>query len=108
MKISMKEVRALPSIEKVIIHSLDLSLYQASIMIDDQERIVCDSKGKLLKSTNKLEMQALFTSLPVKKMVLRHQSAYDEMVNQPTRQGSNLMEVPIGGSDLARTPPTIQ
>jgi len=35
---------------------------------------------------------------------LRQQSAYDEMINQPMRQGSNMLEVPLGNNRLGSAP----
>lgn len=87
-------------IEKVIIVSLDLALYQVNVLVDEQELLVSDKKGKPLRARNTLEIEALFEGYNVKDMVLRHESAYDEMVNQPTRQGSNRMEVPLGRNGL--------
>lgn len=87
-------------IEKVIIVSLDLALYQVNVLLDGQELLVSDKKGKPLRARNTLEIEALFEGYNVKDMVLRHESAYDEMVNQPMRQGSNRMEVPLGRNGL--------
>lgn len=98
--IRVNELRKLEQIEKVIIHSLDLCLYQASVLIDGSEQVITDRKGKMLRSHNLLEMQALFETMPVESLVLRQQSAYDEMVNQPLRAGSNAMEVPLSKSSL--------
>lgn len=41
-------------------------------------------------------------------LMLRHQSAYDEMINQPLRQGSNMLEVPLGRNRLGTVKQTIQ
>lgn len=108
MTIRMSEVRKLAHIPKVIVHSLDLCLYQVSVEIDGQEHIVTDSQGKMLRAHSTLEMQTLFEELPVGKLVLRHQSAYDEMINQPVRQGSNMLEVPLGRNRLGAVKQTIQ
>ncbi len=108
MSISMAEVRKLAHIPKVIVHSLDLMLYQVSIELDGTEHMVTDSKGKMLRAHSTLEMQTLFEDLPVAKLVLRHQSAYDEMINQPLRQGSNMLEVPLGRNRLGTVKQTIQ
>ena len=95
MTISTDELRKLNHIDKIIIHSLDMSLYQAAALVDGQEQMVTDKKGKLLRSFSLLEMKAQFEGLPVQSLVLRHESAYDEMVNQPGRSGENRLEVPL-------------
>ena len=108
MTIKMQEVRALPQIDKVTIHSLDLCLYQVSILYRGEEHYITDSGGKLLRSHNLVSMQALFEGLRVKQMVLRQQSAYDEMVGQPLRQGSNAIEVPLANDNRVGDPIRIQ
>ena len=101
MSITIKALKKRAPIDCVIIHSIDISLYQVSVIIDGQEHYVADNKGKLLRAFNKLELQVLFETIPHQRMVLRHQSAYDEMVGQPLRQSNNAMEVQLGNSDLA-------
>ena len=108
MAMSIVEVRKLKEIEKVIVHSLDLCLYQVSVLVDGIEHIVTDKKGKLLRSFNTLEIQAMFETLPVKETVLRHQSAYDEMVGLSYEGGTNAMEVPLGNNKLGDVPKNLQ
>lgn len=91
----------MPAIDKIVIHSLDLMLYQASAIVEGDEYYVTDDNGKLLRSHNLLEMQVKFEGMNFQQMVLRQQSAYDEMVGQPVRQQANALEVPIGNMNLA-------
>ena len=100
MTISLKALRRQTEIEKVIIHSLDCALYQVSAIVAGEERYVTDEQGKFLRSHNKLSLQNLFSDLPVRRMVLRQQSAYDEMVGQPARNGDNFLEVPLGNTEI--------
>lgn len=104
MQIAVETLKHWPSIDKVIIHSLDLCLYQASVAVEDIEMLVTDSRGKPLRKFNILEMQEVFRGLPIQSMVLRQQSAYDEMVGQPMREGDNTMEVPLGDPYPELTP----
>lgn len=101
MAVDISTLKKSTRIDKVIIHSLDCSLYQASIIIDGEEHYLTDKKGKMLRSFNLLSFQAMFQPFTVTEMVMRHQSAYDEMIGQSTRIESNAMEVPLGNSDLA-------
>ena len=101
MTISLRQLKKRKTLDKVIIHSLDLCLYQASVLVEDEEQFVTDNNGKLLRSHNVLAFQAMFEPFVVKAFVMRHQSAYDEMVGQPLRQGSNVLEVPFGNNRLA-------
>jgi len=98
--ISFKSLSRKEPLDKVVIHSLDCSLYQVSIIRGDVEELVCDAHGKPLKARSVLELEALFEGFPVHAMVLRQESAYDEMINQPVRAGSNRMEVPVGRNRL--------
>jgi len=112
MTIRLSQLRQRSAIEKIVIHSLDTMLYQASVMIDGTEQYVTDDSDRLLRSYNLLGMQVQFEGMPCDCMVLRHQSPYDEMVGQPVRAGTNALEVPVGNMDLAMRPsdvrPTIQ
>jgi len=100
MTITLKQLRKAPCIDKLIIHSLDCSLYQVSVQLGDKELYVISDEGKFLRSHNKLSLQNLFTGMAVKCTVLRQQNAYDEMVGQPVRDGDNFLEVPLGNSDI--------
>ena len=100
MTISLKDLRKLSSVDKVIIHSHDLSLYLVSIVVDGEEHYLVDSEGRPVRSHNKLVLQSLFERHQVKQMVLRQQSAYDEMVGQPPKSGDNTLEVSLGDNKL--------
>ncbi|CUB03114.1 DUF6482 family protein [Marinomonas fungiae] len=92
---TLSELAKISTIEKVCIHSLESNLYQLSIITEGEEHYITDQKGRFLTSHNKLDLQQIFDGKRVEKMVLRHQSAYDEMVGQPEGQ-TNVLEVPLG------------
>lgn len=96
MRITLKALKRIHFIDKALINSHDLSLYSLSVVVDDQEYLVEDEGGSLLTSHHKLELQSLLTPLSIKQVLLRHNSAYDEMIGQPSRQGGNTLEVPLG------------
>lgn len=104
MTMTMKEVKKLKFIDKVILHCHDQSLYLVSIMVGDTEHYIGDGKGRFLRSFNKLELQSRFADLNVGAMVLRHQSPYDEMVGMAPNEGDNTLEVLIGGLAYAAGP----
>ena len=87
-------------IDKLVIHSLDLALYQVSVVVDGEEHFVTDDKGYLLRAFSIVELQKQCRRLKAKQQVLRQQSAYDEMVGQPVRGSSNLLEVPLKDNKL--------
>ena len=45
------------SIDKLVYHSLDQSLYQVSVIIEGKENSISDDNGKLLRSHNLNELQ---------------------------------------------------
>ena len=56
MKVSVDDLASL-DVSEVVIESVDLSLYIAHALIADQEHVIADRKGKVLKTRNLLEMQ---------------------------------------------------
>ncbi|CCQ11379.1 hypothetical protein PALB_22700 [Pseudoalteromonas luteoviolacea B = ATCC 29581] len=87
-------------IQKVIVHSVDLALYQVSVVINHVEYYLKEDNGQFVKALNPLEVQKRFDGISYLQMVLRHESAYDEMVGQPLRDGRNVLEVPFGQNRL--------
>ncbi|MDA0131846.1 DUF6482 family protein [Vibrio harveyi] len=87
-------------IDKLVIHSLDLALYQVSVLVDGEEHFVTDDKGKFLRAHSILELQKQCRHLKAKQQVLRQQSAYDEMVGQRSRSGTNELEVLLKDNEL--------
>jgi hypothetical protein len=101
MSITLKEVKKLDYIAKVILHCHDQSLYLVSVLVDGEEQYVKDKNGNFLKSFNKLELQVQFADQIVGEMLLRHQSPYDEMIGLSEDKVDNTLEVRIGGEAYA-------
>ncbi|GAL30527.1 hypothetical protein JCM19239_3137 [Vibrio variabilis] len=85
--------------DKLVIHSLEMSLYQASVILDGEEHYVTHDNGSLLRTHNVVDMRRLCQNLTATETVLRQDSAYDEMVGSPIRAGENTLEVPLGRFD---------
>ena len=101
MKLTVKELkRASARVEKVVIESVDLSLYIARAVIDGEERVVAENDGKLVKTHNLLEMKRRLKSLVDCELFLRQQSAYDEMVGHSYAAQTNTMEISLGSEPL--------
>jgi hypothetical protein len=98
--ISVSKLQHYFVVDKLIYHSIDLSLYQVSAIIDNEEHYVCDERGKLLRSFNLIELQKLLRKVAAEKTVLRHTSAYDEMIGGPAKGESNALEVPLADNQL--------
>ena len=101
MGITLSKLNEATQIDKAIIQSGDGSLYHLVVSIDGQEVLVVDEHGRGLCSRSKSALQKTLTGLPVSQTVLRHISAYDEMIGHPPREGSNTLEVPLAGADLS-------
>ena len=101
MSVTLKEIKKLDYIAKVILHCHDQSLYLVSVLIEGEEQYVKDKNGNFLKSFNKLELQVQFADQVVGEMLLRHQSPYDEMIGLSEDKVDNTLEVPIGGEAYA-------
>ena len=95
MNMPLSKLEQFFSIEKVIIHSLDLSLYQASAVVDNEQYYITDNKNRLIRATSVIAMQKILSNVKTGNMVLQQNSAYDEMIGLPASSGSNSMEVPI-------------
>ncbi len=100
MAILFSSLKRVTSIDKVVVHSIELALYQVSVVIDGIEVYVKETEDKFLRFNNPIEIQRAFSKIPYKKMVLRHTSAYDEMVGHDYEKGDNAMEVPFGKNNL--------
>lgn len=96
MTITFESLKRRPVVDKAVVHSLDSCLYQCSVILDGVESLIVDSRGNPVRTFNQLDMQEFFRGVQVKEMVLRQQSAYDEMIGQPFRDGDNVLEVPLG------------
>ena len=100
MNMPLSKLEQFFSIEKVIIHSLDLSLYQASAVVDNEQYYITDNKNRLIRATSVIAMQKILSNVKTGNMVLQQNSAYDEMIGLPASSGSNSMEVPIQDNKL--------
>ena len=93
MKRTLKELATCEQIDRLVIRSVDLSLYIALAEVAGDEYLITNNDGSTLKTRNLLEMKQAVTGLSFGELVLKQESAYDEMVGQPCREGSNALEV---------------
>ena len=100
MLIQLSKLEKFFFIEKVIYHSLDLSLYQVSVLIDGENYYVTDDKDRFLRASNLVELQKTMSNVKSKESVLRQSSTYDEMIGLSNDHGSNTMEIPISDNKL--------
>ena len=100
IKKSLKTLEQYFVIDQLIVHSLDLCLYQVSVRVGEEEFMICDDKGELLRAHSIVDIQRKCRRLNVNKQVLRQESAYDEMVGGPAKGEGNRLEVPLGDNKL--------
>jgi hypothetical protein len=99
VKISIHEL-ARTGVTRVVIESVDLSLYIAHASVGGEERVIADRQGKALKTRNLLEMQRALRKQTDCEFFLRQRSAYDEMVGHSYPAADNCMELPLGREPL--------
>ena len=99
MKVAINKLGGL-DISSVVIVSVDLSLYIAHARVGDNEHVITDRQGKVLKTRNLLEMQRMLRRSVTCELFLRHRSAYDEMIGHAHRAANNSMELPLGSEPL--------
>lgn len=87
-------------VDKLIYHSIDISLYQASVVLEGKEHYITDDKGKVLRSFKLIQLQKILRKVKAKETVLRQESAYDEMIGGPEKTSPNTLEVPLGDNRL--------
>ena len=101
MKLSQLEQYS--EVKKLIFNSLDSSLYTVSALIsegdDAEEHMITDESEIGLKGNNVLSLQKQLRKVKTVKHVIRHTSAYDEMIGGPLK-ATNEMEVPVGDNKL--------
>ena len=93
-KITLGEARELDSIDELIIHSIELSLYIAFVIVDGNYYALTQSRFKAYKRHCVENIKTDFADVQVKKISLVHESAYDEMIGQPPKTASNALSVP--------------
>ncbi|MDN3488920.1 MULTISPECIES: DUF6482 family protein [unclassified Pseudoalteromonas] len=100
MGIQFSELTKHQPLQKVVVHSLEMALYQVSVVINNVEYYVQESNGEFMKALSPLHIQKRFEDIAYAQMMLRHTSAYDEMCGQPEKISSNMLEVPFGQNNL--------
>jgi len=100
MKMTVSKLAKFFVVEKLIYHSVDLSLYIVSAIVEGDEYYLTDDKGAFLKAHTLLELQKVLRDVSAQKTVLLHTSPYDEMIGGPVKTHSNALEVPLADNQL--------
>ena len=80
---------------KAVVHSIEGSIYQLSVIVDGREVGVVDRDGKIFKRRCIQEVREALQGSRVEELVLRQHSAYDEMIGQSVRLEDNTLEVSL-------------
>lgn len=95
MKISFAELLSDQQPRDMIIHSIDQALYQVTVLVDGKERLLTENNGKIFRRHSLQAVREILSLMPVSRLSLRQQSAYDEMIGQPIRAADNTLEIPL-------------
>jgi hypothetical protein len=95
MKMTLQQFLNCQTALPVIIHSIDMVGYQAAVIMDGEERRLVCNDGKPLRHQSLMHMREALQPMPVASLTLQHQSAYDEMINQPQRSHRNTLALPL-------------
>ncbi|MCS0386520.1 DUF6482 family protein [Vibrio diabolicus] len=100
MSIPLSKLEKFFYVDKLIIHSLDLALYQASVVVDGKVQFITYDNGIFLRAHSLIEMQKKCKNIKANKQVLVHKSAHDEMVGLPEGKRDNQLEVLVRDTKL--------
>lgn len=95
MKVTTRELRG-RQVDRLVIESVDLSLYIAHAEIDGERYLIADNDGTALKTRNLLDMKTALAKVDAAERILSQRSSYDEMVGQGFEPGDNALEVALG------------
>ena len=99
MKLLLSDLHKFP-VSRVVIESVDLSLYIAHAQINGVEHVIAEKTGRLLKKSNLLEMRKAIQKVIRCKLFLRHNSAFDEMIGHHHPNIDNCLELPLDSEAL--------
>ena len=83
-------------IDRLVIESVDLSLYIAHAEIAGRRHLIIGPDGKTLKTRNLLDMKRALARLHARERVLIQHSAYDEMLGQTVASADNRLGIRLG------------
>ncbi len=100
MKLTFAEFSQLGEAVDVVIHSLEQALYQITVQVAGETYLLAENSGRIFRCHSLQQARTALQTLPVASLMLRQQSAYDEMVGQPVRALDNALEIPLSLDDF--------
>ena len=95
MKLLFKDLPGL-RIQKLIICSIDQALYQAIVVVEGKECLVWETDKACVRGRSLMALREQFEGLDIPETLLRHESAYDEMIGLAGNASGNRLEVRLG------------
>jgi hypothetical protein len=95
MKMTLRKMRRRRP-QRLLIESVDLSLYIAHAEIDGQRYLLTEDDGRPVRRPNLLAMKEVLACPRGCELLLIQRSAYDEMVGQRHERGDNCLELRLG------------
>ena len=75
MGISVSQLQRTDKVKKVVVHTIDMSLYLVSVVVEEEEHYITDTRGGPLKSHNAVELQSLLQHANIERAVLEQHCA---------------------------------
>ena len=98
MYITIEQLTAYSPVEKIVLHSYEGGLYNATTEINNVTYYISHDGKHPLNSRSIAELQTKLDGVLYENMVLTQESAYDEMIGLSTEYGQNRLEIPISKS----------
>lgn len=99
MFIRFAELKRFQPLDKVILYSLESSLYQVAVLINGIEHQVYLDERRLV-GRSPLQVEALLDGVRWKRMVIRQNGAYDEMIGLDSEPARSRAEIPYSGRNF--------
>lgn len=99
MRIKSDDIRRSEIPTKFIVYSIDGSIYQVFAQTLAGEALLLGDDGQILRWRNLQSVRDFLRQLSVSEVILRQNSAYDEMIGQPVSELPNTLELPLSLDD---------
>lgn len=99
MKLLLEQLAEMQTISQAVIASIDMSLYQLFVVTPSGERLVWKNEQQPLTARSIGLLREQIKNIVIENVLLRHDSTYDEMINQPPRE-KNTLEVKLRQDQL--------
>jgi hypothetical protein len=88
-----------PEIDLLRLRSFDPDIYLVELVIANETWFVKDEQGRTLSFRSMLAAKKPFKGFKITRAEMLQESAYDEMVGHPIRDGNNTLQVTISLPD---------